>query len=286
MKRLLILFLLVLSIVNATGQLPLTNTSSVYRTRASSSSYGDVFQAVYNAMATKPHDTLATKLNTMVEYLVDNNSTWDSIAVFYCFAVDDSVDAKLEWTAPTGSNTATLDGGITWTPYEGFLGNNSDGKVDLNWNPSTEGEGLFQQNAAGFGVYVMEDYNENEPAAALSTSCSIFPRSSGAIYGRINCAASDTWTVSESNGITILVRDNSTTKHAYRNTTDLGDKSRSSAAVANADFEVCSMSGIPNYGRYTVAFFIAGGQFSDNQVSTIVTALEKYMDSNGKGVIP
>jgi len=250
-------------------------------------SYCDEYQAVYNAMATKPHDTLSTKLNTMVKYMVDNYSTWDSISVFYAFAVDDSIDAKLEWTAPTGSNTATLGGGITWDAYKGFLGNNSDGIVDLNWNPSSEGEGLFQQNAAGFGVYVLQDYNENEPAAALSTTCSIFPRSSGSIYGRINQTASDTWTVGSSAGFTMLVRSSSTAVNAYKNSgTSLGAKSRSSTTVSNADFEVCSMTGIPNYGRYQIAFFVAGGVFSTNQINTIITALETYMDSNGQGVIP
>jgi hypothetical protein len=241
------------------------------------------YQTIYNAMTTKPTGKYAWGQNDMVKKLVDDG-IWAKLDWFWVAATEtnDNGEALINWKNP-GTDTPTNPTSTAWTALEGFTGDNSSDYIDTNFNPSTDSTN-FSQNSACVGCYVRNNYNENKPAMSCSTTCSIFPRSSGSIYGRVNSTASATWAVADSTGLTVVCRTSSTNLTAYRDGSSLGNVNNSSTAPSNADFEILSMSALPYYGRYQVAIAFIGGVLDDTENTNLYNAINAYMTRIGKNV--
>lgn len=241
------------------------------------------YQTIYNAMTTKPTGKYAWGQNDMVKKLVDDG-IWAKLDWFWVAATEtnDNGEALINWKNP-GTNNPTNPTSTAWTALEGFTGDNSSDYIDTNFNPSTDATN-FSQNSACIGCYVRNDYNENKPAMSCSSKCSIFPRSSGSIYGRVNSTTSAAWTVADSTGLTVVCRTSSTNLRAYRDGNSLGDVSNSSTTLADAEFEILSMSALPYYGRYQVAIAFVGGVLDATENSNLYNAINAYMTRLGKNV--
>lgn len=246
--------------------------------------YCSAYQAVYDAMTTKPSGSVAFAQNIMINQLVATD-VWTKLDWFWVAATEtnDNGEALINWKNP-GTNNPTNPTSTAWTALEGFTGDNSSDYIDTNFNPSS-GTPNFSQNSACIGCYVRNQYNENKPAMSCSTTCSIFPSSSNSIYGRVNSTTSATWGVSgDSTGLTVICRTSNTNLTAYRDGSSLGNVNNSSTAPSNADFEILSMSALPYYGRYQVAIAFMGGVLDATENSNLYNAINVYMTRLGKNV--
>lgn len=295
MRKLLIIFLLALS-VPLWGQRAVTAIVGASGGGAAEPVITEEeYQAVYNAMTAKPPKAIAEAQNAMVKSLVDNG-VWAELDVFYVFAQysNDNSEALINWISP-GTNNATLTNAPAFTSLEGFTGANTK-FINTNYNPSAEGS-QYTLNSATIGWYCMDAAN---PVATQVTMGVIDASghsvqdniaSTGTHYPLINSATASTAFASSGahEGLFILRRYGVINIQLFRNKASLGTDGTSSNTVPNADLYVLARNNNGTADRFLtkrISMAFAGADMSTTLRDYFVDAFETYMDSNGKGIIP
>jgi hypothetical protein len=283
MKKILLLFLsafLVLVPVNA--QILRTNPLYTNNYTTPAAEYCDEYQAVYDAMTTPPV-TYDADQNTLVEDL-KAAGVWSKLILFYVFAqeTNGASEAYLDWIDPTGDDNCTESGVITFVANSHVVSDGAASYLITNWNGSTEGGGIFSQNAASIGCYILNNVAETKSAISAGTSnyIQLFPRSSGGSFqGKINCNDNVINTaIGTSAGFSVIVRPDAANLVSYKNGGDVTNLAEASTGVDNYVLRLLNTS------TFHVAFAFVGGILNATEVADMNTAVEKYMDALGIGV--
>ena len=252
------------------------------------------YQAVYDALTTPPSAGIATAQNTMCCALIDAG-IWAKLDLFYLFAqtTNGASEALVNWLNP-GTFDATLSAAFTFTALEGFTCDVPGRYINTNWNPSTNGVN-FVQNDASFGIYV-----RNDNPAVLKYICGVndgtsfshmlIKHADGKAWISINAAAGVNVANADAKGFYIVNRLDASDQDLFRNKVKVIDASTASNGVPNEKFYVLAANnnGAPTNSAtlYQASVFFAGGGLSQGKVDIFTDAIEAYMTSNGKDVIP
>lgn len=239
--------------------------------------YCDEYQAVYNAMTTKPSSSVAEAQNTLVETLV-TDGVWAEMDVFYVFAshTNSTSEALINWKNP-GTYNATASGSPTFTAYQGFTGDGDDAQVQL-YNPSTQGTN-FTQNDASFGAYVYAIVDENAAIIAQGTRNTIIPDYSGNVYWKINYGSNIYGPANSSAGMVIATRSASNATALYIRGTSAQTGSQASTALQSYPFYALANPDSYQWGTATVSMAFCGGNLSSTLVTSLTNGFATYMSS-------
>jgi hypothetical protein len=258
--------------------LPETETGGGYYTE---------YQVVYDAFNTKPAAAVATAQNAMVKTLVDNSIWTGKFDVFYVFANDASDNALINWVKPGTYNCANIHN-TAFTALEGFTGDGANDVLNTQWNPTTNAVNFLKDNCS-FGVYQRIDKDEFTRVMATDdgvNECRLTTRNGGSFYLQINAQTSAYRLVSDSLGLFVGARDSSIIQRFYHKGAEVTPlSSDESTVLPNANFYILGASpgaSVKSTNQVSLAF--TGGLLTTADVSILNTAIETYMDSNGKGV--
>lgn len=254
-------------------------------------SFCDEYQVVYDSFTTKPSSSVAAAQNTMVESLV-NDGLWAKLDVFYLLAQESNGDGEAlkNWILP-GTNDATLVNAPAFVSLEGFTGDGSTSYINTNYNPDSDATN-YVLDSASIGVYSRTDVDENSLAIGVQDAANKLSymqlRNSNACLTRINATSGGTVVNADSSGMFVGNRVNSTTQTTYRNSSTLGDITRSSDTIPDADFflSALNINGSPgSFSTQQLSIAYCGAGLTPTNITDLTNTVEVYMDSNSKGVI-
>jgi len=262
-----------------------TTSTSTTTTTTTTPPFISEYQSVYDAMTSKPNNDVANAQDAMVSSLVADG-IWSNLDVLYIYAQHTNGDSEalINWINP-GTTDGTLNNSPTFAALEGFTAiDTGDHYVKTNWDPSNNGSN-FTQNDASFGVYVRTDTSITRPIIG-NTNNRIYPRDAS---DDAQFSVTDTSFVADTNadarGFYIAQRTASNSAKLYKNGSEIVSTANASEALTTNDFTVGRAFGSnETTQQFSVAFM--GGSFTSQERSDFEDAIETYMESNGKGIIP
>jgi hypothetical protein len=218
MKRLIFIPLLFLTILCSAqftkGGGTFLKTGSSFMTATSSASFYSRFQTVYDVFGTKPSAAVADAYNDFL-YSFDSLNTELSVSceLLYVFASHEADNESLiNWNDPgtfnaTLTNLSAVD---DWEQFKGYTGDNTDGLIETNYNPTSDAINIGQDNMA-IGVYCLLDQQENARLYggqdASSNRIYLIPRyTDGYVVAAINSTNYADQAVAAANGLWIVSR--------------------------------------------------------------------------------
>lgn len=250
------------------------------------------YQAVYNSLTTKPSAVVAAAQNTMVAAMV-SAGVWAKLDLFYLFAqsTNGASEALKNWLNP-GTYDGTNVHSTAFVALEGFTGDGANDHINTNWNPNTHGINYTKDNASA-GIYIRNDIQENTQCFGIYDGAEMVWLGASRVGNDyrfiINDRTNETGTNTDSRGFHIIQRTASNARAGYKNKVLITSDTQASTAVPNADMFVLARNneGVAgNLCNYQASCFFAGASFSEAERNSFTDALEAYMDSNSKGVIP
>lgn len=255
--------------------------------------YVSQYQTVYDAMTNKPTSSIASAQNTMVSSLV-SGGVWAKLDLFYLFAQYSNSDSEalINWVNP-GTYDADLPTAPTFTSLEGFTGNGSSQYISTNWIPASHASN-YALNDASVGIYgrnnvaVSSVTTGGRGAASTGRVMCYLRNTSNDSYIMLNSSSANTDSNTDSRGFFIYQRTASNVTKVYRNGTEIVSGTEASGVLPNAEMFILSYNnqGSPlTYSTNQLACVFYGGSLTSGERTSAQSAIETYMDSNGKGVI-
>ncbi len=254
------------------------------------------YQAVYDSFTTKPSAAIANQQDIMVRALVVAG-VWTKLDVFYLLAqtVNSAGEALKNWFNP-GTFDATLVNAPAFVALEGFTGDGATSYIRSNWNPNTDSINYVLDSASG-GIYIRTnvkedavDFGSKDAADFAAYMVSRWDDGvDGNTYSRINQADFDVNANTDSRGIFIVSREANNINRTYRNKNQIGDDIDASTAIPSTEmYLLCyNNNGVAaSFSTKQASMVFFGSGFTQQNVDDMNDAVEVYMDSNGKGVIP
>lgn len=225
--------------------------------------------------------------NTLVADL-KSAGVWTKLDLLYVFATDGGADiARRNWKAPS-SFQCLINGTPSFTSLEGYA-SNGGGWLDTQWSPANNGV-QYQQNSASMGVYTQQQPDATSFGTRDGTGASdpnIIPRYDFNSVG-INSSPNINPIVLPPAGFTFLNRASSTGFSVYSNGSEYATYTETSiGAPAQLLSILARRTGTTTAnlaGTHTVSIFFAGASLA-SEAAAFFTAVEKYMDAIGKGVV-
>lgn len=266
--------------------------SATHERITSVSSYCTQYQAVYDALTTKPSSSIANAQNTFVQTLVDSG-IWAKLDVLYVFAQSTNGDSEalVNWISP-GIYNATLNSAPAFTALEGFAG--GAGKwINTNYNPTSHAVN-FAQNASTCCVYVRTDNgaaNEAEYGAITGVYIYQLSRWGADKYGFVLNSGTQAGVngSTDATGFYSLTRQEVNYHKLRRNKVEISNTWRPSTGIPDENIYVLGAkngASVWNPSTRQVSMFSLGGNLSATESDNYQDAFEIYMDSNSKGIIP
>lgn len=233
------------------------------------------------------------RINSFVLYL-KNTGDWDKIVACWGMATETQTAAVLNWKHP-GTFTLSLVNSPTFTTKEGFNGNGTSSYLNTNWIANSHGAGIYLQNDAGITIYTRTSGTSTGNivgvvGASNVRSLAFLPKyTDNNLYNRTNNVNTSFYSTANATAEAIytILRTSNTAVTVYRNSVSLGTQSIGSDGLPLLTLYIgaTNVNGTPNfYTNRQISFLIIhSGSISP---SNIQTAVETFMDSNGKGVIP
>lgn len=277
------------SIKLISGTISLTHISRI--PTSLTPTYSTEYQTVYDSFATKPSDVIASAQNTMVKTLIDA-SIWAKLDLFYLFAqtTDGAGESLKNWVNP-GTYDCTLINTPTFVSLEGWTGSGAaNGCLDTHYNPTAHATN-YAQNSASMGIYIRTNVDEarNDFGNFQSPGSYLRARTTNTAQLRLNSGSTSSVANTDSKGMFVVVRSDAANQILYKNKV-ANSNAAASNGIPNCNIFVCSANngaGVPsNTNTKQVSCFFMGGALSPAEVTIITDAIEVYMDSNSKGVIP
>jgi hypothetical protein len=205
---------------------------------------------------------------------------------FYVFAAHNAQAASLNWKAP--ATTVTPTNTPTFTINRGYVGT-ATAYLDSNFNPSTAG-GAYAQNDCHMGIWVRTNAQRDNGAIG-NTAAQINPRTQTTpAADRLAYRAQSTVfdgtsdAISTSIGHSCFNRSASGNYDSYKNGTALGNVTRTSSALSNANFYICGRNNAGTLSANTgqeISIAHWGSNLTSGQMSTLYTALNTYITAVG-----
>ena len=250
------------------------------------------YQTVYDSLTTKPSDVIAAAQNIMCCALVDAG-IWTKLDVFYLYAqtTNGASEALVNWVNP-GTYDASLILAPAFVALEGFAGNGVTVAINWNWKPKSNGVNYTQDNAST-GCYIRTDVQESKVDIGCEDGTDrtylISRHADGNAYNIINAVGNNSVASAASTGMFVINRVLSTHQDLYRNKIRIINGATASSDMP--DREIYSLArnndglgDLFSSRQLSVAF--GGGGLTTGEITILTDAIEVYMDSNGRGVIP
>lgn len=251
------------------------------------------YEAIYATFTNPPASSIMNAQNAMWCAFVDAGIDV-KFDVFYLFAQTTQVDALLNW-ANLGSYDCDLPTAITFTALEGFTGNAVNQYISTNWIPSAHASN-YALNDAGIGVYIRNDLAVGDAVLGGRGPDSngrilIYPKNgSDDTFLQINSNLSDTQAlVTSGDGLFICQRTGAATTNTYRNDATVLTGTAAAGSLPNGEQFILAYNnqGSPLvHSAHQVACVWFSSALDASERTITQNAIETYMDSNGKGVIP
>ncbi len=257
------------------------------------SAYCSEYQAVYDALTTKPSDAIAAEQNTMVCGWV-GDGVWSKNDILYVFAQTTNAggEALVNWINPGTFDAVEIPNGgaLIFTALEGFTGDLS-AYTNTNWSPGDGGVHNYTRNDAVIGCY-----NRNKTSSGMISFGAFDAAANGTfgqfetnrMLGRFNSALFTAVVDTYVAGMDIFTRDNSADFDYYNNNVKT-DVTKISVAIADFDFYIHGYNfndAVGGQSSHQISMVFAGSSFTPTNINNMTDRFEVYMDSNGKGVIP
>lgn len=252
--------------------------------------------SLFDRMSVKPTIKRAKICSDLIKDL-KGYGIWIKLDALYVLAAHSEQAGLLNWIS--NSNNATASGSPTFTSDEGFTFNGSSNYLDTNWNPNSHASNYSMDDAC-VGVYVRNNVAEDATDIgwydSASANCRTLIRSRNAgdeIRAYIhNVTANDVGTITNSRGLTVINQIDDLTLRVFKNGSKIGN-------------DISNSTPQPNFSSFTYNFFIGASNNSGSDVahctkqiglaligaalsgkhSDLHTAIEKYMDAIGAGVV-
>jgi hypothetical protein len=245
------------------------------------------YQTVYDSFTTKPSDAVAVAQNTMVAALVAAG-VWVKLDIFYLFAQESNGDGEAlkNWLNP-GTFDATLVNAPIFVSLEGFTGDGATQEIETGFNLTSDSV-KYTLDASSFGTYIRTNVSDNggDIAADAAADSFLISRSgSDTTIGRINAANSLSVANTDSRGFYVVNRNDSAGHQIWKNKVKINDAPLASTALPNDTVVFLSKGGTAYTTRQNAGGYV-GANLTQTNIENFTDAIEVYMDSNGKGVIP
>lgn len=222
---------------------------------------------------TKP-SVRVQQLQSNLWYSIDSvRSKIDVLRIYGCNDLACSAFSLLNQKNPS-ANIATTVGGITYG-YRGWSGNGVDGYINHNFNPVSAALN-YTQNSASRLFYVSKASSPAAPilGGQITSSTTIIQNINGS-GNRLNSGADAAGAVDLSGvGFRGYVRPNSAGLNLYRDDVRT-DKTIASFTIPNEN--ILTFRRASNYGDGEVSFEIAGGAFTEAEITIIRNAVYQYI---------
>ena len=258
----------------------------------------DEYQRIYDdleGIGTPPGAAVAAAQNTMVCGLVDAG-IWAKLDIFYLFAQTTNAggEALMNWVT-TGLYNATAFNAPAFVALEGFSGDGASAYIDSNWNCNSDAIN-YALNSASMGAYVRTNVAENKYVFGVQDLTPDVTRVNPRLATNVgewwinNAIKESVAAQMDSRGMYIITRSAANSRTGYRNKAVWGQDAAVSVGVPDGDvFILCQNvvgTGSNLITSRQVSVFFAGSILDLAEVTIATDAIETYMDSNGKGVIP
>jgi hypothetical protein len=264
------------------------------------SAYSSQFNTVYSAFGTKPGDTEAGYMDTMVRALV-SGGYWDRFDILYIMSSNTSANAFINWKNPGTYNLTDPEStNPTFTAYEGFAGDGSSDYLSTNFEPSAHQSSATRTDAS-MGIYV-RSWTNGEVAFGASgysdglSRTALKPHDSAVVYtAYINSGGTSTQYSSMTEGhlgLNVISRTGETTNEIFHNGVSVGTSTASARdytcdavlyLLAQNSLETPSET-VDNFyqGQVSIAFYMDG--INETEADGIYDIFQAYMTSLDKEV--
>lgn len=236
------------------------------------SSYTAVLARATTLGYTLPSAGQQTKQN---QFVLDLKSAgvWDLLDVLYVFATDgDQNFSFINWKAPS-SYQITKSGTVNFTANQGNISNGTNGYLNTNWVPSTNGVNLTL-NSTHVATYVYNHVSENKYDLGTAPS---FVNSTPQIYMRVDDSFGNFFHAINQNGNSTVLnggnavgfwmsqRKDALNTYAFKNGSQVDVEADASTAVPSGNMFLLAVNngGAPaNYTTRRLSMFSAGASLS------------------------
>jgi len=248
-----------------------------------------------SGLATPLSTPLLTKIDTLIRDIKTGlgiTHLYDFFDTFYVLA-NETAEAACR-NLVKRAHDITPQGSPTFAALEGYTGTTSKW-LDTNYNPATQGVN-FTLNNAGFAIYFRT--NPGTYAVGGFSGC-INAAGHGLMLNSLRTANTGSYNLNNTTNLNSPFTGNIGMWSAFRTASNYSIVYRNK--IATMDSVVASI-GIPSRNIYLLAGNLDGvaGNWLPSQHSiaytsksmvvgqngVVVDAIEKYMDANGKGIIP
>jgi len=256
------------------------------------------YRAVYDAMTNTPTAAIAVQQDVMVGKLVAGG-VWTLLDAFYLFAQQSNADgeALINWINP-GTFDATLVNAPAFASLEGFTGDGASAYINTNYNPNTQGINYQLDDSSCF-IYQRTDK----------------PRDQAQSFGILSSLAGDTYLVvyyisgtdktslkmndegaceypedAVNKGFYFMQRTGANAKELFLDNISKVSDAEVSVGVPDGEMYIFCRNvigtGPSNFSNIQASCFGMGNSLNLGKRTILQNAIEAYMDSNGKGIIP
>jgi len=251
------------------------------------------YQAIYNSMTVKPSINIASIQNKFVIKL-KNEGIWNKLVALHLVTPDNEQASTLNWINPS-DNTLVKRLSTSFVGDQGFLGNSADfSYMDMDFNPSVDGNGIYTNDEASIGVYMNTEISEDHAFLfGYSNGGSMGDPATGVILrtgewqGKLNNGANEFISMihcGRGSGVIAFVRTDSNTIRGFINGYFQAEKTdtETGTALLNDQFHALrnKASGLnPSDNGFGCLFY--GGLFTDNEMNVLSGIIHDYAVSVG-----
>lgn len=259
---------------------PRTAAQLLLLNRGGGYSYANAEAAALVArMSVEPDDTRKALIDDAYTTL-KANGTLAKLDCLYFFPAHDQQAALLDWV--DGSRSATLTNQPFFVADRGMWTDGSNDYIDTGFNPSLATN--YQQNDASFGYWQRNGAQSATVPVGFATTTTnitlVSRNTSDNFIGYINATTSLTvGSQTTAYGLFAMNRAASGTVTAWKNGTQIGSGSSTSAARSNLNVMLGRRSSVYTEGQHL--FFYAGASLSSQQHADLYSAISTLLTEIG-----
>jgi hypothetical protein len=239
------------------------------------------------------------KLNTFVKSLKTGlgiSALSDAFDVMYILAGETAESSLRNFVK--NAHHATAVNSPTFTATEGFTGNGSSSYLSNNYIPSINAVRI-SLNSSAYGFYIRSGIVANtnhvifggREYVNINSTLLQIRIDSNRIVAAINqgvSAVSNSGVSTDTAGLYTFIREGASSLKVYRNAVEKATFTNASTGLTTVNMPILafnSAGSITGFCPYQLSIYYAGKSFTQPELAIIQSAIESYMDSNGKGII-
>jgi hypothetical protein len=235
--------------------------------------------------STAPSRGRKAQIDSLITGLKDAG-VWTKMDVLWVLAAHDAQAASLNWKSTSFTITDPGTTAPTFAADKGYTGDGTTDYLSTNYNPSTAGLGLVQDNAS-IGAWCSTNVASTGQFDCGNINLRICGRGGAGSTIRINGTTGVAAVLAPvtSVGLHVGRRDNSANIQARHNAGAVATAVAASSAVSNLPFFLlaqCQSGTTPlNFSTRRVSAVFAGVSLTDAEIAACYTNFERYMTAVG-----